>query len=273
MSYVEKAILNYYAFNGDITPIREFSIPTDGIKVYEVVRIIKGTPLFMEMHINRLFNSMELAKVKSSIDMPEVIEGFYKVIKANGSKEGNIKLIINFCEDKEDYYIYYIPHSYPEEKLYREGIHTTLFNGERSNPNAKVINSAFRTVLDNHLKERNAFEALLVDNHGRVTEGSKSNVFFVKENILVTPPLEQVLPGVTRAQIIELAKDNNIEVQEKYIDKNELKDYEGAFISGTSPKVLPIKSIDTIKISSSDNFLVKKIMQLYDNKIDNYIND
>ncbi|WP_426349107.1 aminotransferase class IV [Alloiococcus sp. CFN-8] len=270
---MEKAILNYYALNGTITPVREFSIPAEGFKVYEVVRIIKGTPLFMEMHINRLTNSMEIAKVKSSLDIAKVTEIFYKVIEANGNIDGNIKLIINFYGDKENYYVYYIPHSYPEEKLYKEGIHTVLYNGERNNPNAKVINATFRKVLDEQLKENNAYEALLVDKHGRVTEGSKSNVFFVRNNILITPPLEQVLPGVTRAKILEIAKENNIEVQEKYINKNELKEYQGAFISGTSPKVLPIKSIDSIKICSSDNFLVKKIMKLYDNKIDKYINN
>lgn len=269
---METAILNYFSFNGDIRPIDEFSIPNEGIKLYEVVRVIKGTPLFMEMHINRLIGSMKIAKVKSRFDIAKITEGFYKVIKANGYMEGNIKLILNFDENEENCYIYYIPHKYPAEELYIEGIHTILFHGERNNPNAKVINSKFRAEVDEAIKKEEAYEALLVDNHGRITEGSKSNVFFIKKDILVTPPLEQVLPGVTRAQIIKVAEENHIKVQERYIDENELGEYQGAFISGTSPKVLPIKTIDSIKISSSDNFLVKKIMELYDNNIDKYIN-
>lgn len=270
---METAILNYFSLNGDLRATEDFYMANEGIKLYEVVRIIKGIPLFMEMHLDRMNNSMNIAKVNSRFNMAKITEEFYKVIKANDYAEGNIKLVLNFYEDKEDCYIYYIPHSYPSEKLYIEGINTILFNGERNNPNAKVINSQFRATIDSLVKKVNAYEALLVDNQGRITEGSKSNVFFVKEDILVTPPLEQVLPGVTRAQILDIAKDNHIEVQERYISVNELEEYQGAFISGTSPKVLPIKTIDSIKISSSDNFLVKKVIELYDNNIDKYINE
>ena len=268
---MDTAILNYFIHNSDVKSIQEFSIPKEGVKLYEVIRVIQGTPLFIEEHIDRLLNSMNLEKVKSRFDIAVIKEVFYKVIKANGYADGNIKLILNFFQDQEDCYIYYIPHSYPEEKLYREGIHTILFHGERNNPNAKVINSQFRATVNKVIKNENAYEALLVDNHGRITEGSRSNVFFVKNDILVTPPLAQVLPGITRSQILEIAKENKIKVHERYIDENELKEYQGAFISGTSPKVLPIKTIDSIKISSSDNILVKKLMELYDNNIDKYI--
>ncbi len=270
---MDTAILKYFSFNGEIKPINDFSIPDEGKKLYEVVRIIEGVPLFMEMHFGRLKNSIKLAGLKSRFDLEKIIESFREVISLNDNKEGNIKLVLNFLEDAEDCYIYYIPHSYPKRDLYIEGINTILFNGERSNPNAKIINSELRKTVNCLLDKANAYEALLVDNQGRITEGSRSNLFFVKDNSLVTPPLEQVLPGVTRAHILKLSVENNINVYERYVNVSELREYQGAFISGTSPKVLPIKAIDSIKISSSENYLVKKVMELYDNNIDKYIKE
>lgn len=146
-----------------------------------------------------------------------------------------------------------------------------MYHGERQNPNAKIINTAFRSAVDKEIRENGAYEAILADNNGYITEGSKSNIFLIKGNNVFTAPVSTVLPGVTRNVILEILKNDNIPVYEKKIHYTQLKDYEALFISGTSPKVLPISMADNIKFDSSSNELVERIMKDYNDEIKTYI--
>jgi len=103
---------------------------------------------------------------------------------------------------------------------------------------------------------------LFSNNDETISEGSKSNVFFVLDESIITSPDSQVLLGVTRSKVIEVCKNNGIDVIKRNIYFNELKDFEGAFITGTSNDVLPIKTIDDIVYNSSHNEIVKKVYEL-----------
>lgn len=92
----------------------------------------------------------------------------------------------------------------------------------------------------------------------------------VKDNKLITSPAKAVLPGVTRSEILELAKNLKIEIQEieyKYTDVDQL---DGMFISGTSPKILPIKKVNDISLDSN-NSIIRTLMREYDNEISKYM--
>jgi len=106
----------------------------------------------------------------------------------------------------------------------------------------------------------------LVDRNGNLTEGSKSNIFMIKGNEVYTAPLENVLPGVTRGVIIEILKDLHVDFQEKSINESEIKELDALFISGTSPKVLPINKVDNIEFQSSENEMVNRIMEVLKEK-------
>lgn len=270
---MERCLNNYYLFNENIEPAEKFKSPVGGRQIYEVIRIIDGVPLFLEDHMERLIKSLELENLNSKYTVNVISDSMIKLIEANNSVQGNIKLILNFHENKEDLYIFYIPHSYPKEIMYSKGVNTILYHGERNNPNAKVINSSFRDNVNKKLEETNTYEAILVDKQGRITEGSRSNIFFVKGKKLVTSPVEAVLPGITRQHIIALCLKYNIEVEETYVKEEDIQNYNAAFISGTSPKVLPIKEVNSIIFNSSLNIIVKEIMKHYDNSIKEYINN
>ena len=74
-------------------------------------------------------------------------------------------------------------HSYPSKEYYKKGVKVILYYGERENPNLKVVSTAFRAKVAEKMKEANAHEALLVDRHGFITEGSKSNFFGIKDKL------------------------------------------------------------------------------------------
>ena len=134
-----------------------------------------------------------------------------------------------------------------------------------------MIDSNFRQKVTDEINKANAFEAILVNSNGFITEGSKSNIFMIKEDTLYTSPLEDVLPGVTRGRIILLAKSLGISFEEKKISFEQLENIDAIFISGTSPKILPISKVDKINFNV-ENKIMQKLIKSFDEEIKIYIN-
>lgn len=236
--------------------------------IYEVLRVIDGKPLFLENHLERMKNSFKLINEEFSLKSEDICAKINKLIKSEEKNVGNIKITYKVNEKKLD--VFFIDHFYPSEDMYENGVKTILYFGERENPNAKIVNEDFRSKVNKEIKENDAFEAILIDRNGFITEGSKSNIFMVRDNKLLTSETKAVLPGVTRGEIIELAKKNGIEVEEVEYSYKDIDKLEGMFISGTSPKVLPINSVGDIKINVK-NEIVSKIMKAYNQEVKQYI--
>ena len=126
-----------------------------------------------------------------------------------------------------------------------------------------MMDQALRDATDAAIKAHDLYEVILVDRKGQITEGSRSNVFFIKNGELYTSPLKQVLPGVTRDKIIEIVKGKGIAVHEDPIPASSVADFDAAFISGTSPKVLPIASLGDVTYDVNDP-LLRHLMDWYD---------
>ena len=172
-----------------------------------MLRVINSKPLFLKEHLLRLEKSLSLAGENSPVDLKTLKQYVNQLISLNRVHNGNIKIVIN----QGNLYIFSITAYYPTEEMYKE-----------------------------------AFEAILINNQGFVTEGSKSNIFMIKGTRVYTAPAEGVLLGITREKIIEACKALNLTVEEKEVTHEEIKDLDGLFISGTSPKVLPINEVEGV---------------------------
>lgn len=256
----------YFILNGEVKEDVYFddSLITRGKSLYEVIRIIDGYPLFLKRHMERLKNSARVTDLKLWLNEEKIKDYIFKLIEANKADIGNIKLIFNYYNGESNFLCYYIKHNYPDKQCYDTGVKTILYHGERNNPNAKVINMDFRHNVDMKIKEASAYEAILVDNQGYITEGSRSNIFMIKGNKVYTAPLKAVLPGTRRDVIISLCKKLSYEVIEKEIHYKDIADFDALFISGTSPKVLPISIVDNVNYNSSSNAVVRSLLEAYD---------
>lgn len=258
------AIGIFYIENGLEINIDKWENQEGSNIIYEVIRIIEGKPLFYEAHYDRMVNSCRLSNAEMKINKDSLKKNIELLIKINKFSEGNLK--ITFEGKEEILRIFFIKHSYPREDMYALGVKTILYYGERTNPNAKIVNNNFRKDVQEKIRERDAFEAILVNRENNITEGSKSNVFLIKDDILFTSRVELVLPGVTRTEVIKVAKENNIKVVEENINKDTLEEFDAAFISGTSPNILPISQVENIKYDGN-NKLLRKLMGLFQEKI------
>ena len=270
---MEKVQNDFYLINDEKKVVSSFNddFLMKGKSLYEVIRIIAGVPIFLSEHLVRLNNSAMLIGVKLPLSEDEVKKRLKDMININNCSFGNIKIVFNYNGLNCDFYCYFLQHKYPEEKDYISGVKTISYNGERENPNAKVMNINFRSSVDTQIKKAGAYEAILIDGVGNVTEGSKSNIFMVKGDKVITAPIKAVLPGITRGIVIDIVKFLGFTLCEEYVCFENISQMDGLFITGTSPKVLPINKVDDMQFSSSSNELICKIQKEYNNKIESYI--
>lgn len=184
-----------FIYNNKVLNCIEFNpiLINQGKSLYEVIRLIDGIPLFLEDHLERLAYSASVTGLKLWLSPDEIKSWIKELSKINMTKDGNIKIVFNFNEKEGNNFLaFFIKHSYPTEDMYINGVKTSLLEEERDNPNAKIINKNLREKSDKLIKEKDLFEAILVDRNGNVTEGSRSNIFMIKGNKVYTAPKEDV---------------------------------------------------------------------------------
>ena len=264
----------YFISENNIIDTEQFNIKEleKGFSVYEVVKIIKGIPLFFEDHINRLHQSAILKNKKIPFSDYEISKQVFSLIKINQIYEGRLKFVVRFYKNENKLISFYLNPIKPTENDYKNGIEIQTFKAERQNPNAKVINYNLRTSVNKLIRENNIFEVLLYNEKEIISECSKSNIFFVKNNILYTSLSENVLPGITRSYIYKICKELSTEITEKKITVSELQNFESAFITGTSIGVLPVKQIDTVNFDAA-NILISELSKKYQTTVSRYLSD
>ena len=268
------AMLNKYVYNGDIynTSQNEGFDKTDTLSIYEVIRVKDGVILFKEEHLNRMEKSAEMLGYKMKKSKEEITEEILKLVDINGAINNNIKLVCsNLDSENQNFLTYFTKSSYNIEDVPKIGANTIIYKTKRDNPNIKIINAKQRDEINKSLKENNAFEALLENEEGYITEGSRSNILFVKGDKIYTAPAKDVLIGITRSKIMNICKELRIDVIEKNIHRSEIKDLDGVFMSTTPIGVLPIVTIDDIKFDSMNNKIIRNIVNGYENLVEDYI--
>ncbi|HLN73704.1 MAG TPA: aminotransferase class IV [Prolixibacteraceae bacterium] len=253
----------------DTNKVPVFTVNTDR-SVYEVIRLIEGIALFLEDHFARLLHSARISGIQLNMQLSEFDQAIEKLIITNHQNTGNIKFLLTVTNNMNHWSLSFIPHSYPTDNDYQQGVPTGLLYAERSNPEAKVIQRSVREKADQMIADRKLYEVLLVDRNGLITEGSRSNVFFIKGNRFYTAPAAMVLSGVTRKKVLECLHELNYPVIELAVPAQEVSNYEAVFLTGTSPKVLPIDAIDNCHFKT-DHPLMKALMDYYNKKLDEYI--
>lgn len=239
--------------------------------LYEVIRVMDGCPLFLDDHLLRLRNSCNASGKEMLADKKELEEQIARLVNISGIKNCNIKVSYTY-QEKLSSEVHFINSYYPPEELYNSGINCDILNFERDKPGIKQYNQILRKTVEVIKAKSGLYEVLLVDKEGLISEGSKSNVFFIINNQLLTAPESRVLAGITRKYVLDIAHQNNINLSLRSISISELKDVESVFICGTSPKVLQVRSIGG-KIYQLDHPVYLEIKQHYDNLIMDYISD
>lgn len=243
----------------------------EGKVIYEVVRVIGGVPLFFNEHIKRFDNSVQNSGFELSLSNSTLSLRIKTLIEINKLIDGNIKFQFCFKSDNSEVFSAWVcPFFYPSSELYTAGISMVTLDAQRNNPNVKAYNNKLAGTVKAVLKNRDVYEVLLINKDGYITEGSRSNVFFVKDDSVYTPKVSSVLPGVTRQKVIEASHNIGVNCNETNLQIDSISEFQGAFITGTSPKVLPAMRINNTNYNPLHP-TIKKIIDEYDRIVEKNI--
>jgi branched-chain amino acid aminotransferase len=265
--YGKKFILNGHLHQSYLF---DNSLVYDGDSVYEVIRMVKGNPVFFHDHMERLSQSTRLQNKHVLASVSEIRKDIINLVKTEKRKEINLKIVFNYNRGAENYIVYFIEPIYPSEEQYKNGVKGILFYAERKNPVSKVINHKLRSSIYHKLILEGGYEALLVNEQNCITEGSRSNIFFLKGDTLITAPDDKILSGITRKYIIAICSENSIPVEFRCVPVGSLKEYRAVFMTGTSPMVLPIYCIGEIEYDVRIP-MIQKLRSLYIEKAEESI--
>jgi branched-chain amino acid aminotransferase len=249
----------------------------EGIRSYQTAggetKIFKAAE-----HYDRLRNSALALNMPYNWDTDELIEATYEVLSRNNLQNAYIRPVVyapanmSFNPNKESYLMIaaWEMGLFLGEKLLR--VMTSSF--QRPNPKgfrieAKASGHYVNSILASQEAKAKGFdEALLTDMNGYVAEGPGANVFFEQNGKLYTPPAGNILPGITRATVIEICAELNIPVEERLFTTDELKQADAAFFCGTAAEVIGWESFDDTKFPANWNdTLSRKVQLAYKNKV------
>ena len=232
-----------------------------GYGVFEGIRSYKtaagDTKIFKETaHFQRLERSAQALNIPFVWNVDELINATYELLSLNNFSDAYIRPLIyapanmSFNLNKESFIVIETWEMQPflGEKLLR--VMTSSF--ERPNPKgfkieAKATGHYVNSILASQEAKANGYdEALLNDVNGFVAEAPGANVFIENDGILFTPQAGNILPGITRATILEICEVLDIPVKEKQITRDEILGADGAFFCGTAAEVIGIASLDDV---------------------------
>lgn len=228
----------------------------DGL--FEVIRCVGGRFLLFTRHLGRMRQSAADLRMDLPHTDGELLEAARELARRNGVEEGELYLELTRGEApryhpypaglKPNFFMVLIPLRPMPEGCWTAGVDTVTFQDLRwGGCHWKTINLLANVMGKQHAKEHGAFEALFWREDGRgkyVTEGPSSTLFCVRGGVLVTPELDNILPGTTRACVLQLAKAEGLAVEERRVYLDEFTGADEAFLASTVSEVMPIRRID-----------------------------
>jgi branched-subunit amino acid aminotransferase/4-amino-4-deoxychorismate lyase len=267
----------YCILNGQLIPHDEAKLHVDhiefayGFGVYENLKIRKDFVYFVDEHIDRLFHSARVIGLEHTLEKTRIREWIQILIEKNQTQDSNIKIILIGGKTAQDtlLYIFTLAPKFIENKEYRDGVKAITYLFERFLPEAKTLNMLPSYVIFKKAQKQGCFDALLIDHDTNITEGTRSNFFAIKNKTLYTPRVEHVLDGVTRRTVIDCAKKNKYKIIEQNIALKNVFDFDGAFFTNTSGKIVPIRTIDDRSFETITDE-IHTLQSLYNNYLDEY---
>jgi branched-subunit amino acid aminotransferase/4-amino-4-deoxychorismate lyase len=231
----------------------------------------KNKLFFLNEHLDRLFHSAKEINLHHNYTKKQISDWVQSLLNKEKPSACNLKILLFGGKTPEETNIYILLLSplYPDRKLYKTGAKTITFNYERWKPGAKTLNMLPSYFYYSEAKKAGCYDCLFSNSKGFLIEGSRTNFFLIKNKTLFSPPKNEILEGVTYLTVLQTAKKQGFELKEETFKESDLKDFDGAFLTSTSSKIVPIKQINDFifpEISEEIKFLIKK----YDEFLENY---
>ena len=264
----------YFFLNGKIVKAEKaFLHITDlallrGFGIFDFCRTQNRQPLLIDKYLNRFFNSAKCLDLEIPYSKEFIKDSIFLLLKKNGIVESGIRMVLTggytengYTPGDPNFFILIEKINFPDTSFYKDGIDLIFHEHQRELSHIKSINYLTPISIRKKIKKANAYDVLYHSN-GKVLEVSRSNIFIVKDNIVITPR-ENVLQGITRATVIQLAAED-FNIEERDISIEELYQADEIFMTGTTKRVLPVRKIDDhVFINGKPGRVTQTLKSLY----------
>jgi len=235
-----------------------------GDGVFEGIRVYGGKVFRLEQHLERLWNSAKAIWLEIPMTPEAVARAIHETLAANDLRDGYIRLVVTRgagtlgldpTRTKNPQVIIIADRIalYPEEH-YRNGLEIITASTVRTSsaavsPRIKSLNYLNNILAKIEGYKAGVVEVLMLNHKGEVAECSGDNIFLVRHNVLLTPPIDAgILEGVTREAVIELARESGREVREIALTRYDIYTADECFLTGTAAEVIPVVKLDDRRI-------------------------
>tara|TARA_B100000683_G_C12479992_1_gene550999 strand:- start:973 stop:1878 length:906 start_codon:yes stop_codon:yes gene_type:complete len=252
-----------------------------GDSVYEVAKTYQGIPFLLQEHLDRLWKSASRLEMLLTVSQNDVSAEVNKALAELGVEEAYFRIILTRGEGpisldpgegvKNNLIIIAQEHLPFPSSWYENGVHVVITNvvrvsKESVDPNVKSGNYLNNVMAFMQAKREKAFDSIMLNHKGHVTQGTTSNVWIVKDNTIKTPPLQAgILEGITRKTLLQLAKsDDSLKIEQVNFTAEELINADECFLTSTMKEIVPVTQIDNSPIGTGTvGPLTVKLHSLY----------
>lgn len=249
----------------------------EGIRAYE--QSTGGGGVFrLDEHIRRLMDSAKMCRMDLPWSHAQIKEACLQTLQANEMTEAYIRPIIYFGMGKMGLGARDNPvhlnvavwdwGRYLGEEGIKNGIRvqTSTFTRHHVNSNlqrAKVIGHYVNSILARYEANENGFdEAIMLDGSGYVAEGTGENLFCARDGMVKTPPIVNILGGITRKTVLEILRRDGVEVHETAFGRDALYVADEVFLTGTAAEITPVREIDRRTVGTPGK-LTRRVQEIY----------
>jgi len=231
-----------------------------GDSVFETLRTYRGSPFALDRHLARLERSASLAYIELPLPLADLAREVREAIALAGNAESYVRVMLTRgrgelgldpgLAGRATRVVIVAPLEPPPGVVYERGIDAVTFATRRfadgtDAAGAKIGNYLVSVLAMRRARAAGAGEALIVDGRGAVVEGATSNVFFVAEAALVTPPeADGILPGITRAVVLDVARARSMPVTFRSPRLEELPAFDEVFVTSSIRELVAVVRID-----------------------------
>lgn len=249
------------SWNGELMPLKEVKVPAldrgyllgDG--VYEVVRVYNRTFFRLKDHLDRMEKSLasiqlkniEIDTVKATMEELRVSSGLDDALVYCQVTRGVSDRTHHYPQKYSPNILAYIqPFEDPYQKEREVGARAVTFNDIRWRRNdIKAISLIANCMAASYARENGCLEVVFINATGHMTEGSHTSIFGIKDGkLLVAPSSSSVLPGITKRQVLEIAGNIKLPIEETLVKKEAIHELDELFLSGTPEEIVPIVEVD-----------------------------
>lgn len=256
--------------------------PVSDVIYYESIKVKNGVLLFFENHMLRLLMSID-AKEKFSLDTDVLFDNAMKMLREADPQvtDGNIRIVVTGKAN-----VIHFSHTVtPAEDAFAVGVAASVMSWERIDPQVKIFRSDYKAAIAEKFKEETpfgpAFEVLLADHKGQITEGSRSNFFVLCHGVVYSPPENLILIGITRRYVLQAVRKAGLVYKEALFTLDDLirmRDQEktpgdsvALFVTSSPFDILPIRSVGKEVFASAQNKDLASISAIYQDIVNHYI--